>query len=325
MVRFVAAAIGRSIPFGPDWDHAVEEALAECDVMFVFLSPGSRDSAWLEFEAGFAYSKGIRVVPVGMGGVDIAAVGPPLGLLQGFNLVDEVGLGNLISIANEKSSVQIDTTFTASDYRSVFMGSMTFPFGDNAEFVKSISFHGRADAEIGLPAIVEKQLIQDHLPFSVEEDIGSHFVTTAIDSDGFSFRFTRMEHQDLYSIEIDPAFWGEGLGRVREVFANMGEDITGKPELRVDLTSCVVGIRERYRMLPRLKQYGALLVEDGYFQSEDGVQFRIDHETSYDSEGHWYEGAPVVYFRLSIDDPKMEQVSEIVGVLVDSGILQSVG
>ncbi len=82
---------GQSIPFGRNWVHEVESGLDRAKLMFVFLTPNSIKSSWLYFEAGHAYSKGIRVVPVGMLGIDLALVPPPLSLIQGFNVKTESG------------------------------------------------------------------------------------------------------------------------------------------------------------------------------------------------------------------------------------------
>lgn len=58
---------GQSIPFGSNWIHKVEEGLKESRIMFVFVTETSLSSGWIYFEVGFAYSKGIQVVPVGIG------------------------------------------------------------------------------------------------------------------------------------------------------------------------------------------------------------------------------------------------------------------
>src|SRR6266487_4418304 len=55
---------GQSIPLGKNWVHRIEEALHDAKLMIVFLSPASIHSNWIYFEAGYSYSKDIRVVPV---------------------------------------------------------------------------------------------------------------------------------------------------------------------------------------------------------------------------------------------------------------------
>ena len=75
---------GQSIPFGTNWIHKIEEGLQAAKIMFVFVTEVSVASGWIYFEAGFAYSKGIQVVPVGIG-IDIGTLKAPLNLLQGFS------------------------------------------------------------------------------------------------------------------------------------------------------------------------------------------------------------------------------------------------
>ena len=58
---------GQSIPFGTNWVHRVEQGLKDATIMFVFATENSIRSGWIYFEAGFAYSKGIKVIPVGLG------------------------------------------------------------------------------------------------------------------------------------------------------------------------------------------------------------------------------------------------------------------
>src|SRR5215213_4020813 len=57
---------GQSIPLGRNWVHELQLALDQSKLMFVFVSPQSLQSAWLFFESGFSYAKGVRVVPVGV-------------------------------------------------------------------------------------------------------------------------------------------------------------------------------------------------------------------------------------------------------------------
>lgn len=110
---------GQSIPLGKNWVHRVEEALGEAKIMVVFMTPHSLRSSWIYFEAGFAYSKGIRVVPVGLLGADIATLAPPLSLLQGFNVNNKDGLDNLIALANDVFLHNHKMTFTEEEYQAL--------------------------------------------------------------------------------------------------------------------------------------------------------------------------------------------------------------
>ena len=90
---------GQSIPFGTNWIHKIEEGLQAARIMFVFITENSISSGWIYFETGYAYSKGIQVIPVGIG-VDIGGLKAPLNLLQGFNVSSEDSLNNFITIIN---------------------------------------------------------------------------------------------------------------------------------------------------------------------------------------------------------------------------------
>ncbi len=92
---------GQSIPLGRNWVHKIEEALEHAGFMVVFVTPNSLRSNWIFFESGFVYGKKTRVVPVGFLGVDLAALSPPLSLLQGFNITSEEGLNNILALTNE--------------------------------------------------------------------------------------------------------------------------------------------------------------------------------------------------------------------------------
>lgn len=109
---------GQSIPFGRNWIHKVESGLENSTLMFVFVTESSISSGWIYFEAGFAYSKGIQVVPVGIG-VDIGALKPPLSLLQGFNIISADSLNNFISIINTTFDVGFPESFSEKDYSEI--------------------------------------------------------------------------------------------------------------------------------------------------------------------------------------------------------------
>ena len=109
---------GQSIPFGSNWIHKVEEGLKEARIMFVFVTETSLSSGWIYFEAGFAYSKGIQVVPVGIG-VNIGSLKPPLNLLQGFNITSGDSLNNFVSIINREFSCSFPESFVEDDFYAI--------------------------------------------------------------------------------------------------------------------------------------------------------------------------------------------------------------
>lgn len=109
---------GESIPFGTNWIHKVEEGLKEAKVMFVFITEQSISSGWIYFEAGYAYSKGVHVIPVGIG-VSVGSLKAPLNLLQGFNITSADSLNNFLTIINREFNYSFPAQFSDDDYNEV--------------------------------------------------------------------------------------------------------------------------------------------------------------------------------------------------------------
>jgi hypothetical protein len=107
---------GQSIPLGSNWVHKIEEGLNNAKIMFVFVTPNSIASEWIYFEAGFAYSKDIEVIPVGVG-IDITLLKAPLNLLQGFNVNSADSLNNFISVINKKFEYKFEGGFSEIDFK----------------------------------------------------------------------------------------------------------------------------------------------------------------------------------------------------------------
>lgn len=132
---------GESIPFGTNWIHKVEEGLKEAKVMFVFVTENSISSGWIYFEAGYAYSKGVHVIPVGVG-VSVGDLKAPLNLLQGFNITSADSLNNFLSIINREFNYQFQPQFTDDDFDGILsqvssVAQYIIPFD---QIVRSIKF-----------------------------------------------------------------------------------------------------------------------------------------------------------------------------------------
>jgi len=83
-LKFFLSSDGQSIPLGSNWVVAVSDAMEKAKLMFLFLSPLSADSRWIHFEAGSAYAKRIKVVPVCLPGMDLGPANPPLSRVGSF-------------------------------------------------------------------------------------------------------------------------------------------------------------------------------------------------------------------------------------------------
>ena len=132
---------GESIPFGTNWIHKVEEGLKEAKVMFVFITEQSISSGWIYFEAGYAYSKDVHVIPVGIG-VSVGDLKAPLNLLQGFNITSADSLNNFLTIINREFSDNFPAQFTDDDFNKVISLSSSSvkystPFD---EIIRSVKF-----------------------------------------------------------------------------------------------------------------------------------------------------------------------------------------
>lgn len=109
---------GQSIRFGTNWVHSIEDGLKRAEIMFVFVTPNSLQSDWIYFEAGYAYHKGIDVIPVGLG-IDIGLLKPPLNLMQGFNLSSIESLNNIVTIINRKCDFTFASSFAKEEYEKI--------------------------------------------------------------------------------------------------------------------------------------------------------------------------------------------------------------
>lgn len=120
-VSIFVSSDGQSIPLGRNWVHKVQESLEIAQVMFVFISPDSMSSQWIHFEAGYAYSKNIKVIPVGIDGIDLGRLPPPISLLQGFNITSSDGVNNIIAIINSEFGLAFKEDFDQCQYERLFI------------------------------------------------------------------------------------------------------------------------------------------------------------------------------------------------------------
>jgi len=113
---------GQSIRGGKNWRVEVEQALHKCKIVFILFTQRSRQSAWVQYEAGFADALDKEIIPVALPGFDIDQIPGPLQHKQGFNLRDHSGLNNIISHVNRILSRSYLLTLEAKDYERVFSG-----------------------------------------------------------------------------------------------------------------------------------------------------------------------------------------------------------
>nr|WP_288359312.1 toll/interleukin-1 receptor domain-containing protein [uncultured Pseudomonas sp.] len=219
-VEIFQSSDGASIPFGNNWVHKIEENLQKAKIMLVFVSPKSATSSWIYFESGFAYSKGVRVIPIGIAGIDIGALKPPLNLLQGFNINDENGLGNLITVINREFQTEFDEKFTAADYRELSSFDPTHANKEASKKIDKISITlykkvGNSSNNVGTAILsdcmdrIQSFLTTNQIKFhtsnnglsGAKQEISSHGIKIKQDSEGSVH----------VSISLDSLFMYEGL------------------------------------------------------------------------------------------------------------------
>jgi hypothetical protein len=132
-VEFFLSSDGTSIATGHNWIEEIFLALSKASVLFAFLSPSSLQSQWMFFEAGLAYNRRIRVIPVGIFGVDIGEIPPPLGLLQGFNIESAIGLNKIIETINAVFSHSHPLSFRQQDF-DLYEGKMAVTALDDGAY-----------------------------------------------------------------------------------------------------------------------------------------------------------------------------------------------
>lgn len=219
-VDFFQSSDGESIPFGNNWVHKIEENLNKAKIMFVFISPKSVTSSWIYFESGFAYSKGINVIPVGICGVDIGQMKPPLNLLQGFNISNEDGLGNLITILNRIFETDFNKKFEEADYSELFLIDQESPEANlatinnidqitiNLQGKNGDSFaihHDKDDAVIYSDAILKLHEVLESIGIKNTFKEGSQpFGSPRLSSHGLLINQSKQDQSILIQVKIDP-------------------------------------------------------------------------------------------------------------------------
>ena len=167
---------GQSIPFGTNWIHKIEEGLQAAKIMFVFVTQNSISSGWIYFEAGYAYSKGIQVIPVGIG-VDIGALKAPLNLLQGFNILTEDSLNNFVTVINRTFDYHFASAFDYNDYIEVIKNYSSEAF-DTIKFEEAID---KAECEIYGEQTVNGERVKYNIDKFFEE------IVAYLDANNISF------------------------------------------------------------------------------------------------------------------------------------------
>lgn len=206
---------GESIPFGTNWIHKVEEGLKEAKVMFVFITEQSISSGWIYFEAGYAYSKDVHVIPVGIG-ISVGDLKAPLNLLQGFNITSADSLNNFLTIINREFNYSFSAQFTDDDFSEIISfspGSKTTHMQFD-EIVKSINYQLLAEYSDGHGG-------------KVQYDIATYFakIVNYLNENSIPYSLT-----DPYRQQYRKCIIVQGLRIIFEASSDPKQSINGRTE-----------------------------------------------------------------------------------------------
>ncbi len=290
---------GQSIPFGVQWLHEIENALESSEVTFIFLSPSSLHSKWVTFESGYAYmlyklknreksgNNRRRLVPIGIIGVDIAKLGDPFNLLQGFNLTSEDGLNNILKILSDvfgdDDNKLIGKKFDESDYEYIFSDVYSYGrsiFGEYISTIDVIQFEIVLLAgKIGLEYIRSKAQKFELQKFN-NKSVPNPFGNTRMEMDQYLFkgwefvRYLNLENNDeKFVASIDPLAYPIAIKFLDEVIKDVSQiGIDFKPKL----TFTIRFIHNVFRLNDELKIGAKLLRTDISFDNSMPEFFTYD-------------------------------------------------
>lgn len=228
---------GESIPFGTNWIHSIEQGLNEAIIMYVFVTPNSIKSNWIYFESGFAYSKKVRVIPIGFG-VDISELRPPLNLLQGFNLTSYEGLNNIIKIINDECQTKFSEDFQENDYLILNNYSNFINSKHSWKFINcfttSIYRYSMVNADKQEKTIIPNILqAYEKMKAMIENEDGYSENKFSILTSGFYI----YKKEDKLELEVDPNSLCLHFFKIIEALNSAYEEDKNKHYLKVQLES----------------------------------------------------------------------------------------
>lgn len=305
---------GESIPFGNNWVHKIEENLKSSRIMFVFISPNSIKSNWIYFESGFSYAKGVKVIPIGINGIDIGQLAPPINLLQGFNITSYEGLNNLTSILNKEFSSSYKNDFTNEDYEELLSYSTGSNISNNiyndidfieAEFISNLKDNS-----------INNDLVQEIKQFLKTENI--KFSTFGNDRIYLHGMIITKSASD-YIIKIDQLKMNENI----KIIINMLNFVyANKPDtywMKIKFSSKINLLTTDFKLSSRLSNIGIEMHEtNGNFFEYKNLWFRLEVLDKFDFKEDNEERLRIVY---PTDDFDIKEVYELLEILFDNNII----
>lgn len=316
---------GESIPFGRNWIHKIEENLKEAKIMFVFISPNSLMSNWIYFESGFSYSKGIKVIPVGILGIDIGTIDPPMSLLQGFNLYNNEGLNNIIAILNLEFSYQYKTNITESEY-DVINQNNEYQKQSEHKWINDIKF-----IETYIPTSLKDNVVRQNAytlftNYLKEQSIKHMAIgrNQAISLYGMEVITQRddNEQKDKLTFIADFIRLEENINIITGFLPVIYEKKNDKYWVFIYFNSNIELLTANYKLSGRLNEFGIEMSDiNGSLYKYENLLFALDDKGSFSPTNHSQEKLRIVF------NPDVNPVNEICGLidfLFCKGIIKNV-
>jgi hypothetical protein len=296
---------GQSIRFGTNWVHSIEDGLNRAEIMFVFVTPNSLQSDWIYFEAGFAYHKGIDVIPVGFG-IDIGLLKPPLNLMQGFNLNSIESMDNLVIVLNEKFKCKFENTFTKEEFELISSKKVLGVKNKWIQIVDGIQISNVKCNFIEAISKTEKYLRQEKVNYSCN---GEKIITLGIE-------IARDDYDLTYS--ISPYNFEKSFDLLIKLLPIAKE---------VETTTLVFFFKDDCRIISETEKISSLILNDSDEFSLDEHRLglfkfrRLEFQTI-----SLYNPAQNSYFlalqvELPLDNSSCLELYDLVGHLLDSGVI----
>lgn len=289
-IDFFLSSDGESIPFGRNWVSSIQDALGRTKICFVFLTPNSTNSSWIYFETGYIYSKEIRVVPVGLPGVDLGKVPPPLGLLQGFNVNSHEGLNNILRILNDEFKTTFQGGFTSKDFDLFLSGSthgVRSYFKEWGDYVDQISVRVslKSEVSVGFEKILEGKGVE----FSSTPLNGYGQPTTQITTYGVQLLYSSKSSAPSFYIQISSDAASETLGLIDELLS--AGEVQPPFELKLRFAQSLNLLSPSFKVSSRFQHTPITIAKDGGYSYQD-VQFELAEPSDGNTGGHRFRSFP---------------------------------
>jgi TIR domain len=311
---------GQSIAFGSNWVHGVEDALARSKVMFVFLTPNATRSQWVPFEAGHAYGRKLRVVPVAMWGVDLAAIGPPLSLLQGFNVTSPESLSNIIAISNREFGFT-HPDFTAEEYAAVMSNN-------GPDEASGLGTYGALVADVGTWLSGREDGFDSGVALARLEEsakkVGVEAVSTEVACRVAGMSVSLDSSNKSVAVRIDPGSLKAVAPLLNAWLKDIRADGAKNVRFVFTLASTVQAVLADHKITGRLASFGVRPLDNAYRYAWNDVTFSMDHSLRHRG-GDFEAGDIYVALWPLSEELRVESVSALLELLFERQILVMAG